>query len=98
MCDDTKILIDNVFKVGLKDNSTIYFETIEELEEIRIPYKNKRKAARVFRTIVQMKEESSSTVTEVPYRNYTVLPPQRSGKTFKSKKRVTCKPKSATVL
>ena len=52
------ILIDNIFKVEIKDNSAIYFQTIEELKEI--PFKNKQKAA-----IVQMKEESSSTFTEV---------------------------------
>ena len=96
MWDERKILIDNIYKVGMKGRC-VYFQTLEGYKEIE--FENDEKAASMLRTILQLKEKSPSTFTEVPNRDYTVLPPQRSEKNFKKKRGVTFfKPKSATVL
>ena len=92
MWDERKILIDNIYKVGMK-GSSVYFQTLEGYKEIE--FENDEKAASILRTILQLKEKSPSTFTEVPNRDYTVLPPQKNSK---KKRRVTFKPKSATVL
>ena len=63
MWHERQILIDNIYKVGMK-GSSIYFQTFEGFREIQ--FENDEKAASTLRTILQLKEKIPSTFTEVP--------------------------------